>query len=62
MNVQIITSSYPAYPDDPSGTAGLFVRAYALELQKLGHKIIVQPVGRKPHYCFDDGLTISPLE
>lgn len=29
MNIQIITSSYPAYPDDLSGTAGLFVRAFA---------------------------------
>ena len=26
MNIQIITSSYPAAPHDPSGTAGLFVR------------------------------------
>ena len=61
MNIQIITSSYPAYPDDPSGTAGLFVRAFALELQKQGHQVILQPVARKQQYTPDAGLTIEPL-
>ena len=61
MNIQIITSSYPAYPDDPSGTAGLFVQAFALELQKQGHQVILQPVARKQQYTPDAELTIEPL-
>jgi hypothetical protein len=61
VNIQIITSSYPAWPDDPSGTSGLFVRAFALELQRQGHMVVIQPVARKDHYRADDGLTIVPL-
>jgi len=61
MNIQIITSSYPAYPDDPSGTAGLFVRAFALELQKQGHQVVILPVARKQKYTPDDGLIVEPL-
>jgi hypothetical protein len=61
MNIQIITSSYPAYPEDPSGTAGLFVRAFALELQKQGHQIVIQPVARKQEYLPESGLIIDPL-
>lgn len=61
MNIQIITSSYPAYPEDPSGTAGLFVRAFALELQKQGHQVVIQPVARKRKYAPDDGLIVEPL-
>jgi len=61
MNIQIITSSYPASPDDPSGTAGLFVRAFALELQKQGHQVVIQPVARKHQYVPDDGMVIEPL-
>jgi glycosyltransferase involved in cell wall biosynthesis len=61
MNIQIITSSYPAYPEDPSGTAGLFVRAFALELQKQGHQVVIQPVARKHQYVPDDGMVIEPL-
>lgn len=61
MNIQIITSSYPAYPDDPSGTAGLFVRAFALELQKQGHRVVVHPVARKREYEADAGLIVEPL-
>ena len=60
MNIQIITSSYPAYPDDPTGTAGLFVRQFAIELAKLDHKVIVQPTARKNAYEPDEGLTIVP--
>jgi glycosyltransferase involved in cell wall biosynthesis len=61
MNIQIITSSYPAYPEDPSGTAGLFVRAFALELLKQGHQVVIQPVARKHEYTPDGGLLIDPL-
>ena len=61
MNIQIITSSYPAYPEDPSGAAGLFVRAFALELQKQGHQVVIQPVARKHEYTPDDGMVIEPL-
>jgi len=61
MNIQILTSSYPAFPDDPSGTAGLFVRAFALELAGRGHRVIIQPVARKEHYEPDPGLIIEPL-
>ena len=61
MNIQIITSSYPATPVDPSGTAGLFVREFAIELGRLGHRVIVQPVGRKKAYEADPGLVIEPL-
>lgn len=60
-NILIITSSYPASPDDPSGTAGLFVRAFALELLKRGHRVIIQPVARKKLYTPDAGLIIEPL-
>ncbi len=61
MNIQIITSSYPAYPEDPSGAAGLFVRAFTLELQKQGHQVVIQPVARKHEYTPDDGMVIEPL-
>ena len=60
MKVHIITSSYPASPEDPSGTAGLFVRHFALELAAVGHTVIVQPVARKDAYCPDPGITIVP--
>jgi len=61
MNIQIITSSYPAYPDDPSGTAGLFVRAFAMELQQQGHQAVIHPIARKQRYTPDEGLIIDPL-
>lgn len=61
MNIQVITSSYPAYPEDPSGTAGLFVRAFALELYRQGHQVVIQPVARKQKYTADDGLIVEPL-
>ena len=61
MNVQIITSSYPVIPGDPQGTAGLFVREFALELLRQGHSVVVHPVARTKSYCGDDGLTIRPL-
>lgn len=60
MNIQIITSSYPAYPDDPTGTAGLFVRQFALELAHRGQRVIVQPAGIKPEYEPEEGITIVP--
>jgi glycosyltransferase involved in cell wall biosynthesis len=60
MNFLIITSSYPATPQDPSGTAGLFVRQFALELVELGHTVIIQPVARKPHYHSDPGVLVVP--
>jgi glycosyltransferase involved in cell wall biosynthesis len=61
LNIHIITSSYPASPEDPSGTAGLFVRQFALELSSIGHKVVVQPVARKAEYQPDDGITIVPM-
>lgn len=61
MNILIITSSYPAYPEDPTGTAGLFIRDFALELTRLGHKVIIAPVQRKPTYQADPELTIEPI-
>ena len=60
MKFHIITSSYPATPQDSSGTAGLFVREFALELAALGHTVIVQPVARKPSYQPDPGIIIQP--
>lgn len=60
MNIHIITSSYPADPEDPSGTAGLFVRQFALELAERGHTVVVQPVARKDKYSGDPGVTIVP--
>lgn len=61
MNILIITSSYPAYPEDPTGTAGLFIRDFGLELARLGHKVIIAPVQRKPTYQADPELTIEPI-
>ncbi len=60
MNIHIITSSYPASPEDPSGTAGLFVRQFALELSAAGHNVIVQPAARKKEYQPEPGITIVP--
>ncbi len=60
MNIQIITSSYPATPHDPSGTAGLFVREFALELARRGHRVVIQPAKRQRDYDPDPGLTIEP--
>lgn len=60
MNIHIITSSYPKNPEDPSGTAGLFVRQFALELAALGHKVVVQPAARKDEYQGDPGIEIVP--
>ena len=53
MNFHIITSSYPASPQDPSGTAGLFVRQFALELVAAGNSRYIQPAARKPSYTPD---------
>lgn len=61
MNIQIITSSYPAFKGDPSGTAGLFVQSFAGELASLGHSVVVQPVERKKSYQTDPGIVIEPL-
>ncbi|MFZ2197989.1 MAG: glycosyltransferase [Thermodesulfovibrionales bacterium] len=60
MNIHIITSSYPKSPEDPSGTAGLFVRQFALELAALGHKVVIQPAARKDEYLADPGILIIP--
>jgi glycosyltransferase involved in cell wall biosynthesis len=60
MNIQIITSSYPAFPDDPTGTAGLFVRQFALKLAGRGHNVAVQPAARKRAYEPDCGISIVP--
>jgi glycosyltransferase involved in cell wall biosynthesis len=60
VNIHIITSSYPASPEDPSGTAGLFIRQFALELVALGHRVVVEPVARKKEYRPDPGVLISP--
>jgi glycosyltransferase involved in cell wall biosynthesis len=60
MNIHVITSSYPAYPDDPTGTAGLFVRQLALELSARGHHVVVQPAGRKDAYQPDPGISVVP--
>ncbi|MCA9392712.1 MAG: glycosyltransferase family 4 protein [Candidatus Omnitrophica bacterium] len=61
MNVQIITSSYPAFTGDPGGTAGLFVEAFAQELTRRGHRVVVQPVKRKTDYAPADGVIVEPI-
>lgn len=61
MNIQIITSSYPAFAGDPGGTAGLFVEAFARELHQRGHTVIVQPVERKTAYTPAPGIIIEPI-
>lgn len=61
MRIQIITSSYPIKPDDPSGAAGLFVRDFALQLVSDGHYVVVQPVARRDQYVADEGIIIEPI-
>jgi len=61
MNVQIITSSYPAFKGDPGGTAGLFVQSFASELAAQGHTVIVQPIARKQSYQTEAGVVIEPI-
>ena len=61
MRIQIITSSYPIKPDDPSGAAGLFVRDFARQLVSDGHYVVVQPVARKEQYMADAGIIIEPI-
>ena len=61
MNIHIITSSYPASPEDPSGTMGLFVRQFAIEFAALGHTVVVQPVARKKAYRPEPGFAIVPM-
>lgn len=61
MNIQIITSSYPAFSGDPGGTAGLFVEAFASELVLRGHTVVVQPVKRKEDYQPAKGIIIEPI-
>jgi len=61
VNVQIITSSYPAFEGDSGGTAGLFVQSLAHELVSLGHRVIVQPVERKKSYQAKPGIVIEPI-
>lgn len=60
MNIHVITSSYPAHPDDPTGTAGLFVRQFALELANRGHRVVVQPAGIKAGYEPDQEIAVVP--
>ena len=61
MRIQIITSSYPGRPDDPSGTAGLFVRDFARQLVAEGHYVVVQPAARNDKYVADEGIIIEPI-
>ena len=61
MNVQILTSSYPAFEGDPGGTAGLFVESFAKELVAQGHRVIVQPVARKAQYKSTSDIVIEPI-
>ena len=41
MNVCVITSSFPAYPEDASAAAGLFVRDFCVALAEQGHRVTV---------------------
>lgn len=61
MRVQILTSSYPAFPGDPGGAAGLFVSDFAHALARAGHDVLVQPIARHRSYAPDDPLIIEPL-
>ena len=61
MRIQIITSSYPRKPEEPSGAAGLFVRDFARQLVSDGHYVVVQPVARKEQYVADEGVIIEPI-
>ena len=62
MRIQIITSSYPKNNNDPSGTAGLFVRDFAETLVKKGHIVVVQPIARKSSYSdTNKKIIIEPI-
>ena len=62
MRIQIITSSYPKNNNDPSGTAGLFVRDFAEALVKKGHIVVIQPIARKSSYIDNNKkIIIEPI-
>lgn len=61
MNILVITSSYPASSEDPTGTAGFFIRDFSLELSRSGHTVIVAPVRRKERYEPEAGLKVEPI-
>ena len=41
MNLCVITSSFPAYPEDAGAAAGLFVRDFCVALSEQGHSVTV---------------------
>ena len=61
MNILILCSSYPSTHDDGTGSAGLFIRDFALALSRLGHRVVVQPVARKRYYAAEPEFVIEPL-
>ncbi len=58
MHLLLLTSSYPLYPDDASAAAGLFVRDFALELARGGHRVTVLTHERPGRFEPDSGVEV----
>jgi len=58
MNICIITSSYPLRPGDPEAAAGVFVRDFALQLARWGHKVHVVTQARSGAAVDDPELRV----
>lgn len=59
MNICIVTSSYPLNPDDAQAAAGFFVRDFALELARAGHRIYVLTQYREGRIEDSAGLSVT---
>jgi len=58
MNILIITNAYPSTPD---GIYGSFVREFALKLNNLGHKVVINTPAKEKKYQLDLNLIMKPL-
>ena len=57
MNFCLLTSSYPQSPEE-SVNAGVFVREFALELHKRGHRVTIFTPAKAREIAPDDGIEV----